>query len=206
MYTPEAFKEDRIDVLSSAIADIQFAALVSATSDGMEVTHVPMVLKTEGKKLVLESHIARANSHWSKLEESQASVAIFQGSQAYITPSWYPTKEKTGKVVPTWAYIAVHARGTLQVVQDEDWLMHHLDELTQQNEADRADKWNVADAPEKFIRSLGRGIVGLRMEIDTLEGKWKINQNKSEEDRAGTAKGLSTAGEMGAKLASHIAE
>ena len=201
MYNPPHFQEHRQDVLWSAIRDIQFAALVSPTPAGIEVSHVPMSLTEVGGQVYLESHVARGNGHWKAIADGAASVAIFQGPQAYVSPSWYPSKKEHGKVVPTWAYIAVHAHGRLEAIHDEDWLHSHLNSLTDANEARQPEPWQVADAPETFIGSLSRGIVGLRLAVATMEGKWKINQNKADDDRRGTALGLDNSGEDGRRLA-----
>lgn len=203
MYRPEHFIEDRPDVLAAAMRDIQFAALVTPAEGGIEVTHVPVVVRGDAEAsagMVLESHVARANPHW-KAARIAASVAIFQGPQAYVSPSWYPSKQEHGKVVPTWTYVTVHAHGRLEAVRDAGWLRRHLDELTRQNESGRDQPWHVTDAPARFIDTLARGIVGLRLVVDRLEGAWKVNQHKSEGDRLGTARGLATSGEMGARLA-----
>lgn len=205
MYRPDAFAENRRDVLLSAIADIQLAALVTPTAEGLHVTHVPMVTRADSDGIVLETHVARANPHWSA-QPTAPSVAIFQGPQSYVSPSWYPSKQDHGKVVPTWVYIAVHAHGALEVRQDEPWLRRHLDALTDANEAGRPAPWQVSDAPEPFIGALSRGIVGLRLIVDRLEGSWKINQHKSEADRQGTEAGLRGAGPDGLALAAALAD
>lgn len=202
MYRPPHFVQDDIGVLASAIRDIQFAALVTPTPDGIQATHVPMVVhpgKTAAET-VLETHVARPNPHWRAATDAP-SLAIFQGPQAYVSPSWYPSKAEHGKVVPTWTYVTVHAHGRLEAIHDEAWLARHLDELTRQNEAGRDEPWEVTDAPPEFIGALSRGIVGLRLTLTRLEGAWKLNQHKTVADREGTARGLAQSGEMGARLA-----
>lgn len=203
MYLPEHFSEQRRDVLTTTMRDIQFSALITPTADNIEVTHVPVVVHhdIETDQITLETHVARPNPHWRAVTEPQPSVAIFQGPHSYVTPEWYPSKKEHGKVVPTWAYITVHAHGQLTAIQDDEWLANHLNELTRQNEANRDVPWEVTDAPEKFIGALSRGIVGLRLTVDRLEGKWKVNQNRPEADRKGTADGLAKSGPMGVQLA-----
>lgn len=198
MYAPPAFQEDRTDVLRAAIGDITFGALVTQTDDGPVVTHVPMMLTGPDDAMVLETHVARGNPHW---RHTGPTVAIFQGPHAYIRPGFYPSKAETGKVVPTWTYIAVHAHGTLTAVQDGDWLHAHVTAMTNKMERGRPAPWAVDDAPADYIASLQRGIVGLRMPVTRLTGAWKVNQHKSEADRAGTAQGLADSGEMGRALA-----
>lgn len=191
MYVPRQFQEQRPDILAGAIRSIQFATLVTPGADGLQVSHVPMVLKqAEDGAWTLESHVARPNSHWALAGTEAASVAVFQGPQAYVSPSWYATKREHGKVVPTWNYIAVHAHGRLEAVEDQAWLLAHLDDLTDANEAGRAHPWEVSDAPADFVHGLTRAIVGLRMPVSRTEGAWKMIQHRGEGDRLGTIDGL----------------
>ncbi|MEM8572476.1 MAG: FMN-binding negative transcriptional regulator [Pseudomonadota bacterium] len=206
MYAQPAFQETRQEVLLAAIRDIQLGAFVSPAVEGLEITHAPVAVREHGNQIFLETHLARANSHWKAIGEGMRSAAIFQGPQAYVSPSWYPSKAAHGKVVPTWVYIAVHAHGVLEAVHDAEWLRAHLDALTATREASRAAPWEVSDAPERFIAGLSRGIVGLRLTVDRLEGSWKINQNKPDADREGTAEGLRTSGAEGAALADALAK
>ncbi|MCB5199645.1 FMN-binding negative transcriptional regulator [Loktanella sp. TSTF-M6] len=201
MYVPPAFAEDRPEVLHKAIRDIQFAALVTQTAEGMQVTHAPLLLRDTGPVVTLETHVARGNPHAGALCAGHPTVAIFQGPQAYISPSFYPSKAEHGKVVPTWTYIVVHAHGTVAPMQDDADLLQHLHDLTDHNERPRAEPWSVNDAPDGYIAARQRGIIGLRMTVDRIEGAWKINQNKPEADRNGTADGLAASGEMGRALA-----
>ena len=198
MYAPAASVEDRIPVLRAAMADIMFAALVTQADDGPVVTHVPMLLTGPDDALVLETHVARGNPHW---RTPGPSVAIFQGPQAYVSPSFYPAKALTGKVVPTWTYIAVHAHGGLETVDDPAWLHAHVSRITDTMEAARPALWAVGDAPPDYIAALQRGIVGLRLPVIRLHGAWKVNQHKSDADRAGTAAGLTAGGVQGQALA-----
>jgi transcriptional regulator len=154
-------------------------------------THLPMVLKQADAAFTLEAHVARANEHWKVLAAKPASLAVFQGPQTYVSPSWYETKRQHGKVVPTWNYVVVHAHGPLQIVEEQDWLLAHLGDLVAANESSREQPWAIADAPAEFIQGMTRAIVGLRFTVDRLEGKWKMIQNRSEADRLGTLAGLS---------------
>ena len=187
MYVPRQFREERPEILAGAIRDIGFAALVTGGADDLQISHVPMVLK-EGDPWVLETHVARPNPHWERA--GGPTIAIFQGPQSYISPSWYATKREHGRVVPTWNYIAVHVHGTLEVVEDEAWLLAHLNDLTRENEDMRDAPWEVSDAPAEFIRGLTRAIVGLRLRVTRVEGAWKMAQHRSEGDRPGTIAGL----------------
>lgn len=206
MYRPASFAEDRPDVLVEAMRGIGLATLVTPGPDGLSVTHAPMVATLEDGRVVLETHVARANPHWRATDLGAESVAIFQGPHSYVSPSWYPSKAEHGKVVPTWTYIAVHAHGSLKAVEDAGWLRRHLDALTAMHEAGRETPWAVSDAPEPFVGALSRGIVGLRMVADRVEGAWKINQHKAEPDRDGTRAGLADSGPMGVALAEALNE
>jgi transcriptional regulator len=191
LYIPQHFEEKRPDVLARAIRGIQFALLVTALDGDYLATHLPMVLKYADGAFTLEAHVARANEHWKALGGKPVSLAVFQGAQTYVSPSWYETKRQHGKVVPTWNYVVVHAHGPLQIVEDRDWLLAHLEDLVSANESRREQPWAISDAPAEFIHGMTRAIVGLRLTVDRLEGKWKMIQNRSEADRLGTSAGLS---------------
>ncbi len=191
MYVPRQFREERPDVLAHAMRGIQFAALVTPGPEGLQVSHVPMVLKeTRDGVWTLETHVARSNPHWTLAASRAASVAVFQGPQSYVSPSWYATKREHGKVVPTWNYIAVHAHGQLEAVEDPAWLLAHLDDLTRANEAGREHPWEVSDAPADFVQGLTRAIGGLRLPVARVEGACKMSQHRSEGDRVGAIGGL----------------
>jgi transcriptional regulator len=170
--------------------DQPFTSLITMGSSGLFASHIPMVLDQNGDLGRLKGHISRANSQWRDYTPSVEALAIFSGPQHYITPNWYPEKQETAKVVPTWNYVVVHAYGFLKVIEDSEWLMAHLMSLTGIHEADSPVPWKVADAPADYVASLVKGIVGLEMTIERLEGKWKVSQNRSEQDRSGVARGL----------------
>ena len=189
MYVPRQFREERREILAGAIREIGLAALTTAGAEDLRVSHVPVVLKEDAEGAwTLETHVARLNPHWQCA--GARTVAIFQGPQSYVSPSWYATKREHGRVVPTWNYIAVHAHGTLEVIDEEAWLLAHLDDLTRENEVGRPHPWAVSDAPEDFVRGLTRAIVGLRMRVQRAEGAWKMIQHRSQGDRLGTIAGL----------------
>ena len=198
MYQPNAYREDRIDVMHDFVAAHPFAAIATPTDDGVLVDHAPLVLlPDEGPHGTLIGHLARANPHARHVGAGTRSVAIFQGANAYVTPSWYPNKHETGRDVPTWNYVAVHAHGTIEAFDDRDALLDMLERLTTRHEAGRADPWHVADAPTDYIRQQLKGIVGLRMRIERLEGKWKLSQNRDARDRAGAKAGLAASAAHG---------
>jgi transcriptional regulator len=191
MYIPQANKEDRLPVLHKLMEDQPFISLVTMGASGLFASHIPMVLERNGTALgLLKGHLSRANPQWREFSPSVEALAIFSGPQHYITPNWYPEKAANGKVVPTWNYAVVHAYGHLKVIEDGEWLMAHLNTLTTIHEAGSPAPWKVTDAPADYIASLARGIVGLEMVIERIEGKWKVSQNRSEQDRSGVADGL----------------
>ena len=189
MYIPDHFREDRPDILRDAVRRIGFATL--ATQDGknsLDANHLPMLLQENGDGNVLRGHVARANPVWQKAK-GQA-LAIFLGPHAYVSPNWYPSKAETGKAVPTWNYITVHARGPIRWIPDVDWLRAHVTALSDAHEAGRAQPWKVSDAPVSYVDSLLRAIVGFELSIERLEGKYKLSQNRDAADYAGARDGL----------------
>ncbi len=168
-----------------------FASLVTMGSEGLEATPLPLMLDPDdGPQGSLIGHIARANPQWRTASAEHEALAIFSGPDSYITPSWYETKRLTGKVVPTWNYVTVHVRGRVTFFQDPERLLDLVRRLTDRHEGERAAPWAVSDAPPEFIQSQLRAIVGLRLEITALTGKWKMSQNRSPADRAGVVAGL----------------
>jgi transcriptional regulator len=193
MYTPPLFKEDRIDVLHEAIRCTGLATLVSATAEGLVASHVPMLLDPLPAPYgTLIGHLARPNPQANRAIGEV--LAIFQGPEAYISPSWYATKRQDGKVVPTWNYVAVHAYGTIEFFNDPERLRAVVTQLTDRQEASRPEPWAVTDAPAGFIEGMLKGIVGFALPINRLEGKWKMSQNRPAADRAGVIAGLEAVG------------
>ena len=191
MYTPAHFAETDTEVLYSFLQQQPFATLVTNGADGPEATHVPMVFHPEtGARGVLRCHLARANGQWMTVQSAMPVLAIFQGVDHYITPSWYPTKQEHGKVVPTWNYVAVHVRGRARLFEDQSELMAHLRTLTKQQEQAFEQPWSDADAPPSYIEALTKAIVGIEIAIDRIEGKCKVSQNQSESNQAGVVAGL----------------
>lgn len=188
MYIPSAFNETRIDVLHAFLAAHPLATLVTHGPDGLFASHVPMLLDASGGTLL--AHVARGNAHWRLLDGGAPTLAVFGGPNAYVSPDWYPNKHRTGKDVPTWNFAAVHAHGSATAFDDPDELLALLVRLTDKHEAGRATPWFVSDAPAEYIRQQLRGIVGIRLAITRLEGKFKLSQNRAAEDRAGAKAGL----------------
>jgi transcriptional regulator len=192
MYIPPLFKEDRLDTMQDVIREADLGLLITHGTTGLFATHLPILFDPEpGPNGALIGHIAKANPQWETAEPGQDGLAIFMGPDAYVSPAWYATKQETGRVVPTWNYVAVHAYGKLEFFHDPARLLDLVTRLTQKHEEKRADPWAVSDAPENFVAAQLRAIVGFRMVIDRLEGKSKMSQNRTPEDRAGVIKGLS---------------
>jgi len=191
MYLPKHFDESRIAVLHELIREHPLGALVTLTANGLDANHLPFEVDPQPAPLgTLRGHVARANPLWREFTRDAEALVIFQGASAYVSPSWYPTKRKTGEVVPTWNYAVVHARARVRVVDEREWLRGLVERLTRRHESGRADPWKVTDAPADYIeRQLG-AIVGLELPIARLTGKWKVSQNRPPEDRAGVVEGL----------------
>jgi transcriptional regulator len=188
---PPAFREDRLEALHEVMRRNPLATLITAAA-GLAANHVPMLIDPEGgsKGLgVLRAHLARANAQ-TKLAGEVDALVLFLEVDHYVTPSWYETKRQTGRVVPTWNYVAVHATGRLRVVDDPAWLRRQIEALTAEHEGRRATPWAVSDAPEDFVVAQMRAIVGIEIDILDLQGKWKLSQNRTEADRRGVADGL----------------
>jgi transcriptional regulator len=192
MYTPGYFKVEDTAELHAMMRARPFAILVTQGSEGLTATHLPTILKVEdGHPLGrIECHLARPNPQWKTYTPAIDALMIFQGPEAYIRPGWYPSKAEHGKVVPTWNYAAVHAYGRLETVEDKHWLLAHVSELSDQQEARYAAPWSTADAPANFLEALSRGIVGLKFAIRLIEGKLKMSQNRPTADRLGVVQGL----------------
>lgn len=190
MYNPPAFVVDDIAELHGMMRQSRLANFITATPEGPMATPLPMFVdEAEGDKGVLYAHLARPNPQW-RAEVIGQGLAVFMGPDAYVTPSWYASKAEHGKVVPTWNYTAVHARGPVEFFDDADRLLDVVSRLTYLHESTRTAPWSVTDAPEAFIKAQSRGIVGLRMPIAVLEGKRKMSQNRPEADRRGVRLGL----------------
>jgi transcriptional regulator len=194
MYRPDLFRVDDVPSMHALMRARPFATLVSAGTSGLYASHFPTIVKDSEPLGVVEFHLARANPHWKELAEGHEALMIFQGPEGYITPNWYPSKAQHGKVVPTWNFAVVHAYGRPEAINDAAWLQQHVTELTAQQERDQAKPWAPSDAPQTFIDAMVRGIVGFRFAITRLEGKWKMNQNREMQDRAGVVQGLDARG------------
>jgi transcriptional regulator len=191
VYVPGHFDESRIDALRAFVAQHPLVTLVSRGAEGLIASHLPMLWDPEPAPLgTLRGHIARPNPQREVVGDYLDALAIFVGPAAYVSPNWYPSKREHGKVVPTWNYMAVHAYGPLAIIEDVAWLRAFVTRLTTVHEAHSAEPWQVTDAPGEFIEAMLKGIVGIEIPIARVEGKWKLSQNRSASDRAGTITGL----------------
>lgn len=192
MYVPNHFRESDQEKLQQYIREYGFGLLIVADEHGIEANHVPFHLACDedGSPCLLQCHLARGNPVWQRLMDGTRVLAVFQGPDSYITPSWYPTKAETGRVVPTWNYLAVHVEGTARVIRDESWLKQHLQRLTDQHELGREAPWSVDDAPADFTERMMRAIVGVEIRVESLTGKLKASQNQPEKNREGVKAGL----------------
>jgi transcriptional regulator len=193
MYLPRHFAQEDPAALHGLMRAHPLATLVSNTPDGLTADHLP--LHHDAERSLLRGHVARANPLW-RHADGQPVLAVFRGPEAYVSPSWYPSKAQHHKVVPTWNYAVVHAHGVLRAVDDAEWLHALVAELTARQEGTRAEPWAVTDAPPDFVRQMLGAIVGIEVRVERLVGKWKLSQNRSAEDRDGVARAL--AAETGA--------
>jgi transcriptional regulator len=190
MYTPPAFRDDDVERVRATIRAAGLAHFVTATDAGLMASQIPMLLdETEGAHGVLYGHVAKANPQWRQAPTGEA-LAIFMGADAYVSPSLYATKRETGKVVPTWSYVTVHAHGPAEFFEDAERLRAVVTRLTDRHEQNRAEPWAITDAPADYIASQLKGIVGVRMPLTRIEAKRKLSQNRTASDRASVAEGL----------------
>ena len=179
MYIPPHFEQADIEVMHELIRNRPFATLVTLGSDGINANHIPLHLVPEPKPFgVLRGHVARSNPIWRDLASDVDTLAIFHGPDAYISPSWYATKQETGKVVPTWNYAVVHAYGSLRIIDDASWVRSQMEDLTTYHEAAFPVPWALSDAPGDFTKKLIETVIGIEMVITRLSGKWKVSQNQ----------------------------
>ena len=191
MYVPGAFGENDIDAMHRLIRACPLATLVTPSEQGLEANHIPLVLvPTPGGADRLRGHAPRANPLTTYRDDQAEVLAIFHGPDAYITPSWYPSKQEHGKVVPTWNYAVVHAYGTLEVVDDAAWIRNQVEALTRQQEASFEQPWQVDDAPRDYTDKMIAALLGLEIRITRLLGKTKASQNQSASNRKGVIAGL----------------
>lgn len=191
MYNPSHFRVADTQAIANLIRQHPLGLLISQSPDGVQASPIPFLyFPEEGEHGVLRAHMARANPHWKLLAADPACLVVFQGEQGYISPSWYASKATTHQVVPTWNYVMAQMRGTLAATDDADWLQSQISALTRQQETGGPDPWHVTDAPAEFIDRQKRAIIGLEITVTSIEGKWKLSQNRSPADQAGVIENL----------------
>jgi transcriptional regulator len=196
MYESPLHREDDLSKQHALIEACPLGLLISHGPRGILASAIPFLLDPAASKLgTLKAHVARANPQWRDLSASPEALVVFQGADHYISPSWYATKQETHKVVPTWNYVMVQARGAARVIEDDRWLERQIEGLTAKQESDRKAPWAVGDAPADFIALQRKAIVGIEIAIADIRGKWKASQNRSAADRAGVVAGLDAIGD-----------
>ena len=200
MYCPAAFRQDDLPSLHAQIQSSGLAIVTSTGAQGLQASHLPLLLEPgEGEFGTLYGHFARANPHWRDLADGAEALVVFSGSEAYVHPGWYPAKAEHGKVVPTWNYIAVHARGPVELIEEPERLLQIVSRLSERHEAGRPQPWAVSEAPAEYLDAMLRAIVGFALPIRQLEGKWKLGQNRPAADQRGVHDGLAASPEPGAR-------
>lgn len=201
MYNPSHFEETRTDVMHELMRQYPLATVIASTAAGLVADHIPLqVVLTDEKKGKLIGHVARANPLWQIDPETELLI-VFQGAQCYISPNWYASKPSSGgKVVPTWNYAVVHVRGKLRALHDAHEILPILNALTQRQESSQAHPWSVNDAPPDYIEKLLGAIVGFEIDIIHMQGKWKVSQNRLEQDRASTSAALMQLADTNARV------
>lgn len=196
MYLPSHFAQTDREVLHRLMQEHSLSTLVTMTASGLDANHIPLLLTPgEGEYGVLRGHVARANPIWKEYQSATDVMAIFQGADAYISPSWYPSKHEHGKAVPTWNYAVVHASGPLRIIDDAVWLREQLTLLTSRHESALPQPWSIEDAPADYIDKMLSAVVGIEITITKLVGKWKVSQNQPASNRVGVIEGLHARGQ-----------
>jgi len=205
IYNPPAFRETDLPAMHAQISASGLATLITVGADGPIVSHLPMLLDPKaGAFGTLTGHVARANPQWQESDFGKLAIAMFMGPDAYISPSWYPSKAEHGKVVPTWNYSAIYARGTIETFDDAEELRAHVSALSEHFERSMPKPWQVNDAPEDYLQRQVKGIVGLRLTIGAIEGKSKLSQNRAKADYDSVAAALSTSERPDARVVGHM--
>lgn len=196
MHIPRTFKQADSDKLKALIVKYPLATLISYSDAGLEANHIPFIFDNAQGVDVLQGHVAKANKVWKTLSYNNSDnnnadvLLVFSGPNGYISPNHYPTKQRTGRAVPTWNYVAVHVKGSLKCIHDDAWILSHITKLSDQHEAGQPNPWSVNDAPPEYIQKMLPAIVGLELEIVSITGQWKVSQNQPYENQLGVISGL----------------
>ncbi|CAI0823814.1 FMN-binding negative transcriptional regulator [Serratia liquefaciens] len=191
MYLPASFREDQLDAQIALVRANPLGMLISQGEQGLVADPLPFLIDADEQgNVLLRAHLSRANSHWRLLQAASECLVIFQGRDGYISPGWYETKRRSGKVVPTWNYSVVQLRGTPRITEDARWLRQQLEGLTALQEGRQPEPWRMEDAPAHYIAAQIQGIVGIEIAVTERLGKWKMSQNRSADDADGVIAGL----------------
>lgn len=192
MHIPSKFNKDNTEELIALMREYPFATLVTHTlENGIDAHHIPVSVLEVDKRLCIRAHVSIANPVWKAIPDGSNVLVIFNGPNCYISPNHYPTKKETGKAVPTWNYVVVHAKGKLSFIQNEEWIRQAIDTLTSEHESTQSEPWSISDAPEPYIQKMLQAVVGLEIEVESIEGQWKLSQNQPELNQHGVIAGLS---------------
>ncbi len=191
MHTPRKFEQSDLVQCKKLIDNYPFATLITHSESGLEANHIPFFLNQSEGKNVLQGHIAKANNLWKNLKDKSDVLVVFNGPNCYITPNHYPTKKEHGKAVPTWNYVTVHVRGIMSYITDKQWNLDMINNLTHQHEANQSDPWSTTDAPDDYIQKMLSAIIGLKIDVLSIKGQWKVSQNQPERNKQGVISGLS---------------
>jgi transcriptional regulator len=203
MYAPTHFAESDPTVLRDAVRSIRAGQLITVGADGPEASFIPLLISDDAGTIT--GHLAKGNTQWRRADCSIPALVTWVGSHAYISPSYYPSKQEHGKVVPTWNFITVQAKGILTFHEEDAWKRSHVSSLTDVHEAALPAPWSVDDAPSDFIDGLVKAIVGIEVRVTSMEGKWKLSQNRPAPDIAGAIVGLRSQGPIAATVAQEMA-
>lgn len=190
MFQPSYFKQSDLAKQIELIEEFPLATIITPSVNGVVANHIPLLCLKRNDKYVLQGHIAKVNTFWKDYDNKQEILCIFHGPNAYISPNWYPSKQIDGKAVPTWNYAAVHVYGTLNTFEDSQWLLDHLDRASQIYEKQQTSPWSIADAPESYINSMTKAILGIEIDITRIIANTKMSQNHSNENQQGVINGL----------------
>ena len=191
MHIPKQFKQESNTELLELMREYPFATLITHSTSGMEANHLPISLAWQEDKLYLHAHIAKVNSLWQSVAESSEVLVVFNGPNCYISPNHYPTKQQTGKAVPTWNYVAVHVKGSISFIHDAAWIYRALENLTAEHESGLDNPWAMSDAPAPYIDKMLPAIVGIEIAVTSITGQWKLSQNQPTVNQIGVVEGLS---------------
>ncbi|WPZ36689.1 FMN-binding negative transcriptional regulator [Thalassobaculum sp. OXR-137] len=204
MYIPPAFRLEDRDAILAVMRENAFAVLIAHAGDGIEITHLPLMVESRGDELAIRGHVARANPIVALIESGAAATAVFTGPHAYISPDWYASADQ----VPTWNYIAVHASGRLKAVTEAEHTTDLLADLSAEHEAPLAPKkpWTHHKMRDGLMARMIKGVLAFELPVERLEAKSKMAQNKKPEDIGAAAAGLRGRGDAGNVAVAEIME